>query len=260
MRFLFKKGTITNNESHVKRSESNNRGMSENGRKFKGKKVTYNLDSPVHKTSKPRTKMEYYSAKYRKLRKIIYLILEEPESTGMAVKINFLLQLCILSSTVIVILDSVGQFSEDDNYDFYSMILEEALLIVFSLELFLRLTCCTAFGESRSRYMKRPVLWIDIASVLPFFVEIFTSASVSQLRVFRIVRFTRILRLFKISRYLKRIYVLTEGVKRSANSFGFLFLALVISNIFWATCYHFSEFDGNKYVTSILFHLHPRNR
>jgi hypothetical protein len=59
------------------------------------------------------------------------------------------------------------------------------------------------------------------------------------------IRLTRMLRLFKLSRYVKGVAYLTEGARKSASSLGYVLIVIIILDLVFATaCYYVEKARG----------------
>ena len=136
----------------------------------------------------------------RKMR--MYEILENlREDDPIALWTGRLLMALIMVSVMATIFETVK--SLHDAYRGAFFVLEAFCVAVFSLEYLLRLWSCTAHPKfhhsigGRLRYMFKPMMIIDLLSILPFFLPFL----LPDMRFLRVLRMFRLFRLFKLARY-----------------------------------------------------------
>jgi voltage-gated potassium channel len=144
---------------------------------------------------------------------------------------DLLLIAAILSSVLVVMLDSVSSFQA--RYAVWLFGLEWGFTVLFSLEYVMRLLV-----------VRRPVGYaisgwglVDLLSILPTYLSLLLSGSQSLLAV-RILRLLRLFRILKLSEYVEEGGVLTSALYRSRRKlFVFLCAVLTIVVIFGALMY-----------------------
>lgn len=109
-------------------------------------------------------------------------------------------------------------------------VLEAICMIAFTVEYVLRLwTADLLYPSSKTPYLKflvSPTALIDLFSFLPFYLSGLVPAGMV---VFRLVRVARILRLFRINRYLDPVAAILSVLRRKASLiFASLFLVFVL--------------------------------
>ena len=113
---------------------------------------------------------------------------------------------------------------------------EVVSVAIFSIELVLRYWVSTAKGiqpEKRPSFWLNSYNWIDIISVVPFYLSLFLTV---DLRMFRLLRLVRILR---ISRYFRSmtllINVMTEEAKPMLSALVMIMVLMLFaaSGIYW---------------------------
>jgi len=130
----------------------------------------------------------------------------------------------IISSIVVVMLDSTGQWHEAYGNLFLKM--EWGFTILFTIEYILRLIC-----------IKKPWSYvfsffgiIDLLSIIPGYLSIILTGAQSLL-VLRALRLLRIFRIFKLTHFLSEMQFLSVAVKgslRKISIFMMIVLTLVI--------------------------------
>ncbi|KAL4435823.1 hypothetical protein ABPG74_015791 [Tetrahymena malaccensis] len=166
-----------------------------------------------------------FSEKINIVRRWIFLTFEDPSYSLLSKIICFFIQFTIILSCAIFILNTVYLTSDTEqnltdginfntssdqsslssqstnqisdsvqNYAIFSIYAEFIVSIIFTVDLFLRLACCSSFGISVKAYLKQPINLIDLISIIPFYIVlIFQQTQVKQLYILRITRLLRII-------------------------------------------------------------------
>lgn len=134
------------------------------------------------------------------------------------------LLICIISSIIVVILDSVPAYNRLYGDTFF--IIEWVFTILFTIEYILRLVS-----------VKRPVIYalgflgiIDLLTIVPMYLSLFFPGAQSLL-VLRALRLMRVFRIFKLTHFLSEMSFLGGALRSSAKKisiFMLVVLALVI--------------------------------
>ena len=109
----------------------------------------------------------------------------------------------ILLSSFLLIIETVGSISK--TYSTYFFALEILTMVFFTIEYLVRVYTCTEIHgytspiRGRLKYIFTPLMLIDILSIIPFYLIIF-SPNYSGFYIFSIFR---VLRLFKAIRYVE---------------------------------------------------------
>ncbi|KAL4484237.1 hypothetical protein ABPG72_003521 [Tetrahymena utriculariae] len=213
------------------------------------------------------------SEKINIIRRWIFLTFEDPQYSLLSKIICFSMQITIALSCLIFILNTVyltsdteqnlidginfnaNTYSKDlssqstnnmsesvQNYAIFSIYAEFAVSIIFTIDLFLRLVCCSSFGISVKAYLKQPINLIDLISIIPFYIVlIFQQTQVKQLYILRITRLLRIIRIFKLSKYIKGFSILSKALKRSYKQLIFVLNLILIIALFASTLIYYLE-------------------
>ena len=165
------------------------------------------------------------------MKKKIYHYLEPTENSSKKEKllIIFIVFLILLNSIVVIIETVDWIFSP---LRIYFEIFEYFSITVFSIELILRIWTITENHNyshplyGRLRYLVSFYCLIDIFAVLPFYLPIVLFVDLRFLRMFRIMRFIRIL---KLGRYSTSFQILANVWKRKK---GELIASSILATIF----------------------------
>ncbi len=171
------------------------------------------------------------------LRKRVYEIIETANPGDRSSR---LVDLCILALILLnvatLILQSVPELDARHGSVFEAI--EQVLLVVFSIEYLLRLwACIEADGfkspiTGRLRFALTPMALIDLAAVLPSFLGYDS-------------RFVRILRLLKLSRYIRAMQVFHRVLLKKRMDLLVTVIILLIVLIFTSCLMHLAERHEN---------------
>jgi voltage-gated potassium channel len=151
-----------------------------------------------------------------RLHEIIY---ESATPAGKLFDISLLI--LILSSIIVVILDSHQQLHQSYGDLFYA--LEWTFTVLFTIEYILRLICI----RRPWRYVFSFLGLIDLLAIIPGYLSLFFAGSQS-LVVLRALRLLRIFRIFKLSHYLSEMQFLGVAVKGSMRKIS-IFMMIVVT-------------------------------
>ena len=177
--------------------------------------------------------------KFKAVQKVLYLFLEDPTSSKLSLTLFIIVIVAIIFSTINAIISSA--FGSNDTVQK----IELAISILFIVEYALRLLSATAFGENFFAVIFKPLNLLDIAGILPFFLELILNSDNDQthlnLSIIRIIRLIKIVRVLKLGRYLQGAEVFYEGVQASVGSLGFMVLLIFFVNITGGTALYYAE-------------------
>jgi len=94
-------------------------------------------------------------------------------------------------------------------------------------------------------YLMVPMNIVDLASILPFWVDIMGAGSGLQLGFLRILRILRVVRLLKAGNFSETLQILGETIRRSINSFVVMIIwILIIATLVGTVLNMFEEHNG----------------
>uniref|UniRef100_A0A8C4PWX2 Potassium voltage-gated channel subfamily C member 1 n=1 Tax=Eptatretus burgeri TaxID=7764 RepID=A0A8C4PWX2_EPTBU len=125
------------------------------------------------------------------------------------------------------------------------MFVEGVCVLWFTFEFLVRIACC----PNKLAFIKNYLNVIDFVAILPFYLEIglqglTTHAARDVLGFLRVVRFVRILRIFKLTRHFVGLRVLGHTLRASANEFLLLIIFLALGVLIFATMIYYAERMG----------------
>lgn len=148
----------------------------------------------------------------------VYNLIRDDDENGLAANIldGFIISLVVLNIISIMIdTSALPTFLRE-----FFFITEMISVIVFTLEYVLRLWTCTYINPNekplkvRIRYMFSFMATVDLLSILPFYLPFLIP---STLVIFRSLRLMRILRLFKLNRYIDSLKIIALVFKRKKH-------------------------------------------
>jgi voltage-gated potassium channel len=170
-----------------------------------------------------------------KLKTKLYNLLQpHPHSSLKEKLVDLLLTGLIMLNILFLILETVPELDAGYRTLFWNF--ELFSVGVFTIEYFLRLWCITENPEykhpitGRLRYMITPLAVFDLLAFIPFFLPFIHV----DLLFMRSARLFRLLRIFKVTRYIKALSFITEVIQDKAEELviGFtmmLFMLVVFS-------------------------------
>ncbi|GAB2779717.1 ion transporter [Halomonas shantousis] len=165
-----------------------------------------------------------------RLRTRLFQIIFESD-TRMAKGFDIVLIALILTSVLVVLLDSVPSYNERFGEVFYT--LEWIFTLLFTLELAARLYCL----ERPLKYLTSFYGMIDVLSVMPTWLALLLPGTQSLL-VVRMLRALRIFRILRLMQFVGESRLLLDALKRSMHQIVlFLFSIFSLVTIFASVMY-----------------------
>lgn len=130
-------------------------------------------------------------------------------------------------------------------------IIQTVCIAFFTIELALRMIS----APSLISFIKSLMNWIDIASIVPYYISlaIYTSGRTNHfnstvyvlLRLLRILRFIRVLKFYRVFRSIKSLRVLASTMKESIPDFSLMILILTLLSFLFGAAAYFAEHETN---------------
>nr|XP_033774497.1 potassium voltage-gated channel subfamily C member 4 isoform X2 [Geotrypetes seraphini] len=129
--------------------------------------------------------------------------------------------------------------------------IEGVCVLWFTVEFLLRIISC----PDKRLFLKNLLNIIDFVAILPFYLELAlrrlsSKAARDALGFLRVVRFVRILRIFKLTRHFVGLQVLGHTLRASTNEFLLLIIFLALGVLIFATMIYYAERIGEKSINS----------
>nr|XP_015823222.2 potassium voltage-gated channel subfamily C member 4 isoform X1 [Nothobranchius furzeri] len=124
-------------------------------------------------------------------------------------------------------------------------LVEGVCVVWFTIEFLVRIICC----PNKVVFVKNTLNIIDFVAILPFYLEMCLKTLTSKvahdvLGFLRVVRFVRILRIFKLTRHFVGLRVLGHTLRASVNEFLLLIIFLALGVLIFATMIYYAERVG----------------
>jgi hypothetical protein len=180
----------------------------------------------------------------------VWDFLENPSSSVWAKIFSYLTMFLIVFSVAIYLLETLPEFSNTANRENSVegsrsslltswFILDTACISWFSLEYLLRVI----FAPSRWWFVKSPFGLLDLIAICPFYITLLVEdyVGLDSLVVIRILRITKSLRLFKISRYYAGLQLFGRAVHDCRDKLRALGMCVIIVVILFSSFLFFAE-------------------
>jgi len=183
------------------------------------------------------------------LQRKVWQLFEDPQSGLVAKVIAYVDITMILIAISAVCIETLPNF--DHTKDPPSDVLFEHLdqkvffgievvcIVWFSIELIARFASC----PNKREFWKSIINWIDLAAILPFYIGLMVprSMDLQSLVFIRMIRFTRIFRIFKMSRHFAGLLALAYALKAGCRELALLFLLLSICVVLFSSMVYFVD-------------------
>lgn len=161
----------------------------------------------------------------------LYALMEGPIDAGPAARLfNFSMMALIALNVTAIVLETVPALNA--RYGGYFYAFELFSITVFTVEYVLRMWSVTADERyarpiaGRLRYARTPLALIDLLAIAPFYLALLFPLHLS---IMRALRFVRLMRLFKLTRYAAPLQTLGAVVRERRDQLMIcLFIVLVL--------------------------------
>ena len=175
---------------------------------------------------------------FKKIYRIIYF-----SETPAGKLFDILLLICILLSTILIMLETVPLVNQKYHLLFYS--LEFIITILFTIEYILRIICI----KDREEYIFSPLGILDLLSILPFYIGLFFP-TIHYFIILRMLRMLRIFRIFNLADYMNDGQYILSALRQSSRKIYIFLLFLCVFIIIIGSLMYVAE-DGKNGFTSI---------
>lgn len=149
--------------------------------------------------------------------------------------INLYILGLIVISAIVTVVETIPGLHKKDEEVWYG--LECFFVINFTIEFVCRIACCPNYGAFFTSGMN----YIDMVSILPFYVDLMAGGSETDLSVLRVLRLGRSLRLMKLSRYSRGIRLVTNAMEQSLDALQLFFFLLSIVMVVCSSAIYYTE-------------------
>lgn len=154
----------------------------------------------------------------------VYEILEGKTSDPIARGFQIFMMTLISLNVLMVIIETEESLAKMYGSFFHTF--EIFSVLIFTIEYAGRILVCkqnpnySNIKYSRIRFIFTPMMLIDLAAILPFFLPFV----VTDTRFIRIIRLLRLFRLFKLARYSEPMQTLSDVIKSKSGDLAVAFL------------------------------------
>eukprot|EP00965_Chrysotila_dentata_P106313 3511626-Pleurochrysis_carterae.AAC.3 len=166
-------------------------------------------------------------SRWGKLRHEVYLTLNEPSYSRLAMVVSNLIMVAIFISTVAFILGSYPDLADSH----ILKVLEVVVVILFTVEYGLRFA---VYEGNRCNFVLDAFNLIDLMAIAPFYIEMVLGDAVGG-GVLRVLRVVRLLRLLRHSRDMQMFVVCMGNSVQGLKLLFVLFVlgALIFASLLW---------------------------
>ncbi|CAG9465223.1 unnamed protein product [Pedinophyceae sp. YPF-701] len=167
----------------------------------------------------------------------LWLMLDDPASSSAARWLTIFIMLFIVISTITFCLETFPQFKEESEQRTSPLYLLEAVSIaIFTVEIFLRLLTTPSVPD----YFRKLMNWIDIVSVLPFYIDLaLNGTDIPGMQGLRVVRLVRVFRLFKMSQGTLALFGKT--MQKSSRPLYMLIFFVSLGTVLFSSLIYYAE-------------------
>lgn len=175
------------------------------------------------------------------LRFRLYHVLEPGEDDGLlGRRVDALIMASIVVSVLVVMLETVRSVASA--YGHWLAAIEAVTVALFTVEYVARVWTAPVNHHyrrpvrGRLRYMLTPMAMVDLAAILPFFVAMLVS--VDDLHTLLMLRMFRLMRVFKLARYIESLRLVTDVFRAKRHELTIvltieLFLLVTFSSVMY---------------------------
>ena len=173
------------------------------------------------------------------LRAAAWATLEDPSSSRLAYVIGVSLIGCIVLSSLSFVTETVEELKSDHpGLPAVLGTIETSCNILFTVEFALRLLSAPSYQE----FFRNALNYVDLVAILPFYLDMFLSPDAgSGLAVVKIVRLSRVLRMFKLSRYSKGMRIFLGAITRSSEALVMLIMFMSLGVVLFGSLMYYAE-------------------
>ncbi|KAA8492091.1 Potassium voltage-gated channel subfamily A member 3 [Porphyridium purpureum] len=171
--------------------------------------------------------------------KSLWYTLEFPGYSTLALIWAIFMMLLILLYVVLLVLDSFVSIGEKSQWIQTFFVFEAVITAFFLGEFLLRISTCPSHVTFALSFLN----WIDLISILPFFIGlgVVASSGVSSLVALRLLKFLRLIRVLRIFKTSSTMQTLLDAVIEARFGVIFLVVLLVAETIFFGTLIFYAE-------------------
>eukprot|EP00755_Sulcionema_specki_P030052 Sspe_Gene.93493::Locus_66119_Transcript_2_2_Confidence_0.667_Length_1684::g.93493::m.93493 len=161
--------------------------------------------------------------------------------------INIFTMTAVAVSCTTFAVETLPKYYKRDLEAFF--IVESICIAWFTIELVIRFATC----RDRCSFFKSKFNWIDLLSVIPYYINIFLVAASKDagapdyVIMLRVVRLTRVLRILKLTKNNETMTVVFEAVAKSTDAFTLLAFLVTLATVLGGSVVFFAEQSEMKF-------------
>ena len=110
----------------------------------------------------------------------------------------------------------------------------------------LELICRFIFCPSKLKLIKEAMTWVDIISLLPYYIGLSPNHKDTLLQILRAIRLVRVFRIFRFFTFTSGLQIIVQSLKASLRELLLLLIILIIPVILFSSfLYEFEKRNGN---------------
>ncbi len=185
---------------------------------------------------------EGMSMTIEKLRARVHTIMEPGDTPSIRAKmLSIFIITVIIINCISLIFESIGNFYEEMPLLFDTI--EIVSVLIFTIEYLLRLWSFSASENYKSwgrlKYMRRPMMIIDLLAILPFYI----ASMGMDLRAIRIFRVFRVLRILKLGKYSASVNILGQVISKRKEDLTITVAMSLVLMFMASVVVYFAEHD-----------------
>jgi len=184
---------------------------------------------------------------WKRIQPKIWNIMDEPHSSKLAKVVSYLSCFFISLSIAAFCVSTLPGIRTEETImgsPYWLSLLELVCSSFFTLEFLMRLVFC----PTKLLFFKRPMNWIDLISILPFYVS--QVSDDDKVKMFLVIRVLRLFRFVKLSYGLQ---IMIHTLKASSHELVLLLLILLIPVVMFSSIVYYIEImiDNNSVFNSV---------
>ncbi|XP_061074710.1 potassium voltage-gated channel subfamily C member 3-like, partial [Conger conger] len=180
-----------------------------------------------------------------------WALFDDPHSS-MAAEIISVISLIFLLVAIINTCAGTHPFLEE--YQIPLFVVEAVCTVWFTVEFLVRVICC----PDKLLFIKNPLNTVDFVAILPFYIEVrpevLSYTTRNALGVVRVVRFLRLLRVFKLMPDVVCVQVLGHTLRASLGCYVILSASLAVTSFMFGSLIYFVQeisVGGDGYMDNV---------
>jgi len=178
-------------------------------------------------------------------RRQLYLLLNEPSSSTAAWVVSWVVVIAIVASTTTFVVSSTEWSRSSDWYPAFAADAEYTVVAIFTLEYLLRLLVHEK--GSRLTFLVEPMNLIDLAAILPFYLELYLSSHPQLARgggasgAGGVLRVMRVVRLMRLLRHSTELQLFAKAISKSAEGLKMLVVLVSVAVLIFSALLWYAE-------------------